>query len=115
MAAKPADKPADKPAAADAKAAEAAKASATRQRDLDSAISSITKAYGDGSIMRLGAAHALKKIEVIPTGQRRGSAHHLRNSGSLQCSRRHCSGLSRRPRPQGGTRRRDGHGDHGHA
>ena len=42
--------------------------SATRQRDLDSAISSITKAYGEGSIMRLGDARALRKIEVIPTG-----------------------------------------------
>ena len=42
--------------------------SATRQRDLDAAISSITKAYGDGSIMRLGDARALRQIEVIPTG-----------------------------------------------
>jgi len=58
----------EKPSAAETKAAENAKASATRQRDLDAAISSITKAYGDGSIMRLGDAHALKKIEVIPTG-----------------------------------------------
>src|SRR5437879_11699358 len=39
-----------------------------RQRDLDAAISSITKAYGDGSIMRLGDAQALKQIAVIPTG-----------------------------------------------
>src|SRR5437763_7695883 len=53
---------------ADARAAEAAKLSATRSRDLEAAISSITKAYGDGSIMRLGDAHALKQIEVIPTG-----------------------------------------------
>src|SRR5690348_6499315 len=44
------------------------KISAARQRDLDAAISSITKAYGDGSIMRLGAAQALRSIEVIPTG-----------------------------------------------
>jgi len=65
---KTAEKTADKPPAADAKAAEAAKASATRQRDLDAAISSITKAYGDGSIMRLGDARALRQIEVIPTG-----------------------------------------------
>src|SRR5436190_466636 len=66
-----AEKPAEKPAtdkAAELKTAEAAKLSAARQRDLESAISSITKAYGDGSIMRLGDAHALKKIEVIPTG-----------------------------------------------
>src|SRR6266852_8873072 len=68
MAAKTAEKPADKPAVADAKSAEAAKASAARQRDLEAAISSITKAYGDGSIMRLGDAHALRRIEVIPTG-----------------------------------------------
>src|SRR5437016_5323919 len=52
----------------DTKAAELAKASASRQRELDAAISSITKAYGEGSIMRLGDAHALKKIAVIPTG-----------------------------------------------
>ena len=53
---------------ADAKTADAAKIVATRQRDLDAAISSITKAYGDGSIMRLGDARAQTKIEVIPTG-----------------------------------------------
>jgi recombination protein RecA len=46
---------------ADAKAA-------TRQRELDAAISAITKAYGDGSIMRLGEARAQTRIEVIPTG-----------------------------------------------
>jgi recombination protein RecA len=39
-----------------------------RQRDLDAAISSITKAYGEGSIMRLGDARAKIGIEVIPTG-----------------------------------------------
>jgi len=44
------------------------KVSATRQRDLDAAISSITKAYGDGSIMRLGDARAKVLIEFIPTG-----------------------------------------------
>jgi recombination protein RecA len=53
---------------ADAKAAEVAKAATTRQRELEAAISSITKAYGEGSIMRLGDARALKQIEVIPTG-----------------------------------------------
>src|SRR3954469_9415681 len=60
----------EKPAAAsnDNKAAEAAKISATRQRDLEAAISSITKAYGDGSIMRLGDARAARHMEVIPTG-----------------------------------------------
>src|SRR6185369_14514222 len=61
-----AEKPAEK--AVDTKAAEAAKISAARQRELDVAISSITKTYGEGSIMRLGDAHALKQIEVIPTG-----------------------------------------------
>ena len=50
------------------KIAEADKASAARARELDSAISSIHKAYGEGSIMRLGVAQALRKIEVIPTG-----------------------------------------------
>jgi recombination protein RecA len=44
------------------------KISAARQRDLDAAISSITKAYGDGSIMRLGDARAKVGIEFIPTG-----------------------------------------------
>src|SRR5215475_123766 len=68
MAAKTAEKEKEKPAAADSKAAEAAKISAARQRDLEAAISTITKTYGDGSIMRLGDAHALKRIEVIPTG-----------------------------------------------
>ena len=52
----------------DPKAVEAAKVSAARMRELDAAISTITKAYGEGSIMRLGDAHALKQIEVIPTG-----------------------------------------------
>ena len=48
--------------------AETAKISATRARDLEAAISTITKAFGDGSIMRLGSAQAQRKIEVIPTG-----------------------------------------------
>jgi recombination protein RecA len=54
--------------AADTKSVEAAKHAATRERELEAAISSITKAYGEGSIMRLGVAQALKKIDVIPTG-----------------------------------------------
>src|SRR5947199_9331845 len=61
------EKTAEKLSPADTKSAEAAKISAVRQRDLDAAIASITKAYGDGSIMRLGDAHQVK-IEVIPTG-----------------------------------------------
>jgi recombination protein RecA len=64
---KPADKTTDK-IAADTKAAEAAKLAATRSRDLESAISTITKTYGEGSIMRLGDERARVKIEVIPTG-----------------------------------------------
>jgi len=63
---KPAEKAPEK--LPDTKAAEAAKATATRQRELESAISTITKAYGEGSIMRLGDARALRQIEVIPTG-----------------------------------------------
>src|SRR5437773_2288086 len=42
------------PAPAENRAAEKEKANAARQRELDAAISSITKAYGEGSIMRLG-------------------------------------------------------------
>ncbi len=41
--------------------------SPAHQRDLDAAISSITKQYGEGAIMRLGAVSALHKIEVIST------------------------------------------------
>jgi recombination protein RecA len=55
-------------AAADGRSAEAAKLAASRQRDLEAAISTITKAYGEGSIMRLGDARAMRQIEVIPTG-----------------------------------------------
>ncbi|MBI2925652.1 MAG: recombinase RecA [Verrucomicrobia bacterium] len=62
---KAADKSAPTP---ETKPAEPSKLSPTRQRDLDAAISSITKAYGEGSIMRLGDERARVKIEVIPTG-----------------------------------------------
>jgi recombination protein RecA len=61
-------KTAEKPVNSETKSTEAAKVAVARQRELDAAISSITKAYGDGSIMRLGDARALRKIEVIPTG-----------------------------------------------
>jgi recombination protein RecA len=44
------------------------KANPARERDLEAAISTITKAYGEGSIMRLGDERAKVKIEVIPTG-----------------------------------------------
>lgn len=63
---KTAEKPLEKPL--DNKPSDEAKALATRQRELEAAISSITKTYGEGSIMRLGDARALKQIEVIPTG-----------------------------------------------
>ncbi|MDO8348598.1 MAG: DNA recombination/repair protein RecA, partial [Planctomycetota bacterium] len=57
------------PKGSEPKAAEAARViSPTRQRELDAAISTITKQYGDGAIMRLGEVAALHKIEVIPTG-----------------------------------------------
>src|SRR5438093_385165 len=65
---KTAEKPPEKAPVAETKSAEAAKISAARQRDLEAAISAITKTYGDGSIMRLGDGRALKQIEVIPTG-----------------------------------------------
>jgi recombination protein RecA len=68
---KAADKTSEKASeknAAESKNADAAKISATRQRELDAAISTITKTYGEGSIMRLGDAKAQTKIEVIPTG-----------------------------------------------
>ncbi len=55
--------PAEKPAVNDT-----ARIAAARQRDLDSAISTITKTFGEGSIMRLGDARAQVKIDVIPTG-----------------------------------------------
>jgi len=52
----------------ESKVSDSAKLAAARQRDLDAAISTITKSYGEGAIMRLGTAHAQKQIEVIPTG-----------------------------------------------
>jgi len=61
-------KASEKSTAVETKSADAIKASAARARDLEAAISSITKAYGDGSIMRLGDARAQRKIDVIPTG-----------------------------------------------
>jgi recombination protein RecA len=70
MAAKTVEKNSEKSVekTAEAKAADLAKATAARDRELEAAISAITKAYGEGSIMRLGDARALKQIEVIPTG-----------------------------------------------
>jgi recombination protein RecA len=57
----------EKTAPQDSRASEAAKVSTARMRDLEAAISTITKNYGEGSIMRLGDAHKVA-IEVIPTG-----------------------------------------------
>src|SRR6266545_640913 len=62
------EKTLEKAAPSEKASAEAEKISATRARDLEAAISTITKAFGDGSIMRLGSAQALRKIAVIPTG-----------------------------------------------
>ena len=56
------------PEAKEVRVAEASKINVARQRDLDAAISTITKTFGDGSIMRLGDAQSRVKIEVIPTG-----------------------------------------------
>ncbi|MCS1408178.1 MAG: Protein RecA [Verrucomicrobia subdivision 3 bacterium] len=39
-----------------------------RRRNLQTAISTITKTFGEGSIMRLGDANLKSQIEVIPTG-----------------------------------------------
>jgi recombination protein RecA len=63
-----ADKPiVEKAVVPETRSPEPPKLSAARQRDLDAAISTITKAYGDGSIMRLGDSYKVK-IDVIPTG-----------------------------------------------
>jgi len=44
------------------------KAATAHARELEAAISTITKSYGEGSIMRLGDARAQVKIDVISTG-----------------------------------------------
>jgi recombination protein RecA len=56
------------PAKAADKSAIETKAAASRSRELDAAIATITKNYGEGSIMRLGDARAQVKIDIIPTG-----------------------------------------------
>ncbi|MBM3879852.1 MAG: recombinase RecA [Verrucomicrobia bacterium] len=61
-------KTSEKSSAPERVAPDATRVAAVRQRDLDAAISSITKTFGEGSIMRLGDARAQTKIEVIPTG-----------------------------------------------
>ncbi|HWF19373.1 MAG TPA: recombinase RecA [Verrucomicrobiae bacterium] len=68
---KSAEKPSAKSAVAEPRAAGSENGRAvspTRDRDLEAAISSIHKAYGDGSIMRLGEARAKVGIQFIPTG-----------------------------------------------
>jgi len=50
------------------KSAAETKTATSHARELEAAISSITKSYGEGSIMRLGDARAQVKIDVIPTG-----------------------------------------------
>jgi len=65
---KTAERTAEKGTEKSAVAAPDSRATVARDRELEAAISTITKAYGEGAIMRLGAAQALKKIEVIPTG-----------------------------------------------
>ena len=55
------------PKAAEKSTAET-KPAASRSRELDAAIATINKSYGEGSIMRLGDARAQTKIDVIPTG-----------------------------------------------
>ena len=44
------------------------KPTASHTRELEAAISSIHKSYGDGAIMRLGDAQSKVKIGIIPTG-----------------------------------------------
>jgi len=62
-------KAAEKANAVEIKTTEAAKPTVNRhQRELEAAITTITKTYGEGSIMRLGDEHAKMKIDVIPTG-----------------------------------------------
>jgi recombination protein RecA len=68
MAAKTSEKSSEKSTATpEARQASADKHQAERRRELDSAIATITKAYGEGSIMRLGDAQSRVKIDVIPT------------------------------------------------
>ncbi|MDW8381560.1 MAG: recombinase RecA [Verrucomicrobiota bacterium] len=68
MPAKTHERPAAEKAAVESKSVETSRLTAARQRELDAAIATITKTYGEGSIMRLGDEQAKVKIEVIPTG-----------------------------------------------
>jgi len=73
---KPVEKPLDRPneksvaKAQESKSAppvEVPKLSAQKSRDLEAAIGTITKSFGEGAIMRLGS-QVIRPIEVIPTG-----------------------------------------------
>jgi len=69
---KPIERPIEKPMtkANDSKAippAEIPKLSAQKSKDLEAAIGTITKSFGEGAIMRLGS-QVIRPIEVIPTG-----------------------------------------------
>lgn len=68
MATKTPEKSSEKTSTETKPVSDQAKLSAARQRELESAISTITKAFGEGSIMRLGDGQAARKIEVIPIG-----------------------------------------------
>jgi recombination protein RecA len=52
----------------DKTADENSKAAALKNKDLESALSSITKQFGDGAIMRIGDENSKVPIQVIPTG-----------------------------------------------
>ena len=68
MAEKSAEKPSDKVIEKKpAPPAEPLRFTPQKQRDLEAAISTITKSFGDGAIMRLGT-QVIRPIEVIPTG-----------------------------------------------
>jgi recombination protein RecA len=56
------------PSTSDKNSDASSKATAARNRELDTAIQAITKQFGDGAIMRLGDAEAKVPIQVIPTG-----------------------------------------------
>ncbi len=72
MAAKTAEKPKNaesKPAAeAETNANQKPEIDPARQRNLDTAIATIKKSFGEGSIMRLGDASGNTMVDVIPTG-----------------------------------------------
>jgi recombination protein RecA len=55
------------PAKADSKSTAVATATAAREKNIDLALSSITKQFGEGSIMRLGDSQKMK-VETLTTG-----------------------------------------------